>query len=146
MILIRKWLEEIPTKERNFRRIMEKSLKKKIRNKLWMLSSVLVVMYVSAIIINPTAWVALLPVIIPATSLTVGIPVYAIIRNTKEGLENLSSKTLVSEEKVIISKDDPTKNKLNEEILVEEQVVFYKDINETIIEKNKVKTKGTIHR
>lgn len=67
-------------------------MKKKLKKKIWIISSVILLTYIAAIILNPTAWIALLPIIIPAGILTIGLPAYSIIRNTKETLEKTTNK------------------------------------------------------
>lgn len=48
------------------------------------------------LILNPTALTALLPIIIPSGLLTIGIPTYAIIKNTKNSLEKNPTKKITT--------------------------------------------------
>lgn len=59
----------------------------KLKRKIWIISTVILTVYIACLIANPTIWTALLPVIIPSAILTVGIPGYAITKHIKYTLE-----------------------------------------------------------
>lgn len=117
-------------------------MKKKLKKKIWVISTIILSVYIGALIIKPTIWLALIPIIIPTTLLTTGIPTYAIIKNKKENIKNSYTKVetnnKINEETKSINKTIADKPTTNIEINKLEEPHI-----ETNIEKVKVKTKGT---
>lgn len=122
-------------------------MKRKIKKKIWIISIILLVIYIITLVINPSAWISLLPIIIPTGILTVGIPSYAIIRNTKKEIEQIveihtkqTQECNTNQNTKAIEKKATDKHQIRISNLIEPQYKI-----EEKREKNKVKTKGTIH-
>lgn len=115
--------------------------KSKLKKKIWTISFIVLLVYVTALILKPTIWTALMPIIIPASILTAGIPAYAIIKNTKDKLEKgLEQK---SNEVKQIKNNQNTNSKNNN--YTNNMLEDYKlDITQETKEKVKTKTLGTI--
>ena len=122
---------------------MDKRLKRKIKNRIWLFSLVLLLCSILAVINSPIVWVKLLPIIIPTFGLTVGVPAYSIFRYVKDGTKKLEVQAQISNEYL----DEHLKEK-SQNVSINNSSKNY-DITyegcETTQEKNKVKTKGTIH-
>lgn len=58
--------------------------KSKLKRKIWLTSTIILISYIIALITNPTTIIALLPIIVITGGLTIAIPAYAIIKNTKD--------------------------------------------------------------
>ena len=71
-------------------------MKKKLKKKIWIIATVILTIYSALLIANPTIWTALLPIIIPSGILTIGIPTYAIVKNSKDMLEKTSEKQITT--------------------------------------------------
>jgi len=107
----------------------------KLRKKVLRMSLIILGLYIVAVVINHSALVTLLPIIIPTSILTISIPIYTIIKSTKGSLDSLEFKPPVSEDKtkeVVLDKQE----KKNYVLVAE----YSEEIKK---EKNKVKTKGT---
>lgn len=106
---------------------------KKLKRKVWCISTLILGVYIAALIANPSIWMALLPIIIPTTTLTIGIPTYTIIKNNKHQIKETSNKEI------------SINNRNNENITTEKNIEpVYTDIADnyqTNIEKNKIKQK-----
>ena len=63
---------------------------KKLKIKVWIISTIILITYIIALVLKPTIITALLPIIIPTALLTIGIPTYAIIKNSKDTLKYLA--------------------------------------------------------
>jgi len=117
----------------------------KLKRKIWLISTVVLAVYSICLIINPTVWTALLPVIIPTTILTVGIPAYAVTKHMKSMLEtetlnysNTQSKIENTNKKEnIITKNEDINKKINNHLELQYEPIINKE------GKQKVKTKGT---
>lgn len=121
-------------------------MKRKIKKKIWIISIILLVIYIITLVINPSVWISLLPIIIPTGILTVGIPSYAIIRNTKEEIEQIveiHTKQIqecnTNQNTKAIEKTATNNNQIN--AILKPQ--YEQEQNQE--EKPKIKTKGTIH-
>ena len=108
--------------------------KKKLKKKVWMTSALVLGVYITALIINPTIWTILLPIIIPTGLLTVGIPTYAVINRTHESLK----KTVNKQEPVT---SITQKNTISKSKNIEPEYTITSDNYQPEIEKNKVKQK-----
>jgi len=121
----------------------------RLKGKILITLLVILVLYSGVLLIAPNSWLVLLPIIIPAGILTVGIPGYIIIKTFKDTLENESDKYDLKETKktnqLLNSKEKTITNKQTNNMQVN---VFsepeYEYMSETVQERNKVKTKGTI--
>lgn len=124
---------------------MNNKLKKRLKKKIWIISTIILLVYVTILILNPTILTALLPIIIPTFVLTVGLPGYAIFKYVKEILEEKSySKTIKDDTQSI-----EQKQKLEKKVIEssEEHIFLETDYEPNIYQedKPKIKTKGTIH-
>lgn len=123
-------------------------MKKKLKRKIWTTSTALFIIYITILILNPTIWISILPIIIPTGMITVGLPTYNIKNSLKQKNkeQKISTKKLNIEtnqnmeiEKKIIT-NDIEREKFNH---IELETQYEQNINQE--EKPKVKTKGTIH-
>lgn len=121
---------------------------KKLKKKVWGISTVILLVYITTLILNPTAWTALLPIIIPSGLLTVGIPVYAITKNMKNSLEKTenSSTTIIEEQPINNEKEKAAeKEVVNAQTKINQSYINLESQYEpTKQEKNKIKSKGTM--
>lgn len=53
----------------------------KLKRKIWLISSIILLSYIVALVINPTTIMALLPIVVITGGLTIVIPAYAIVKN-----------------------------------------------------------------
>lgn len=118
-------------------------MKTKLKRKIWTISTFILLTYITLLIIKPTVWTALIPIIIPSAGLTIGIPTYAIIKNTKNNLEKTEQQTIYKQE----TKNIGNKHTLKKDTTKTQEIYMnLENTNlETKQEKVKVKTKGTIH-
>ena len=131
---------------------------KKLKKKVWIISTIILITYITALILKPTIITALLPIIIPTTFLTVGIPTYAIIRNSKDTLKKLeedkpqkiikrntktTSKTKQTTDLIDDIANDKNLTSETKKKMLETLKTEYEQNNQT--EKNNQKTKGTIN-
>lgn len=127
-------------------------MKKKLKRKIWTTSTALFLIYITILILNPTIWISILPIIIPTGMITVGLPTYNIIKNTRDYLEQKNKEQKISTKKLNIETNqnmeiekkiitnDIEREKFNH---IELETQYEQNINQE--EKPKVKTKGTIH-
>ena len=115
---------------------------KKLKRKIWIISTIVLIVYIYLLIVNPTIWSILLPIIIASSSLTIGIPVYNnfIKKNDKENMKIKTQEYIdnfISNNKTI--EKEETKNNYNNHLSIEE-------INSVggELDRPKIKTKGTI--
>lgn len=97
---------------------------KKLKRKVWIISTIILISYITALILKPTALTALLPIIIPTALLTVGIPTYAIIRNSKDTLKNLEQ----DKPKKIILQNTKTNTKIKQNTDLIDDIVNDKNL------------------
>ena len=123
---------------------MNDKQKKKLKKKIWVISLVVLVTYVVALILNPTALTALLPIIISASILMVGLPAYAIIKSIKENFQTETEINNVTE----MDNIEPVleKEKTYDDSNIKENDIIIQETYEPSYQKDrvKVKTKGTI--
>ena len=93
--------------------------KSKLKQKIGKATAIILGIYVIALIINPTTLMILLPIIISASVLTIGIPTYAILKHSKESLEKISKQQTSSTNQEL--KKQKTKI-LNETITTKKQI------------------------
>ena len=115
---------------------------KKLKRKVWFISTSILLIYVALLITNPSTWTGLIPIIIPASGLTVGIPVYSSLRHnslkkemkdkTKEYINNVINNQTI--------KKNETVSDYQQEVIIGVD----NDIN-IKSDKPKIKTKGTIN-
>lgn len=118
---------------------------KKLKRKIWFISSIVLVSYTVALILNPTSVMTLLPIIIPAGVLTFGLPAYAIIKNTKDSIEKIPTKTSVLNEDNNAIKTKNKKEKFNNENNEQLNIISEIQIEQNKSDKPKIKSKGTIN-
>lgn len=123
---------------------MKKKKIKKLKRKIWIISAIILISYITALVLKPTALTTLLPIIIPTTLLTIGIPTYAIIKSLTEILEE-KNKTPTK-----INNDTNNQNKLEKEknisqktLSIKKKQLYETDYQQPQQDKPKVKTKGT---
>lgn len=124
---------------------MNNKLKKRLKKKIWIISTIILLVYVTILILNPTILTALLPIIIPTFVLTVGLPSYAIFKYVKEiSEEKAYSKTVKDDSQSIEQKHELEKKVIESS---EEHIFLETDYEPNIYQedKPKIKTKGTIH-
>ena len=125
---------------------MKNSKKKK---KIWSTSLSLFAIYLTILIVNPNIWLILLPIIIPTGALTIGIPGYAIIKNSKDSLEKKAKEQELSLKEDKENNCEIEKTKVNTIKTENNEIENILDIQNEKIEikqeKPKIKTKGTIH-
>lgn len=121
-------------------------MKKKLKKKIWIISAVILIAYITAVILNPTALIALLPIIIPSFGLTVGIPIYSITKYVKDSMEKETNTPVITAKEKntqnnqnIKQKEKTVTNKINNNAL---NTHYESEVNQE--EKVKIKTKGTI--
>lgn len=119
-------------------------MKKKLKKKIWIISTTILLVYIAALIAKPTIVNALLPIIIPTTILTTGIPSYAVIKNLTETLEE-KNKTLIKNNTNTNNQNQLEKEKtISQKTLNNEEQIFYEtNYQQPQQDKPKVKTKGT---
>lgn len=119
--------------------------KTKLKKKIWIISSITLVAYIFLLATNPTAWLTLLPIIIPTGILTVGIPAYAIMKHTQESLENLSNQSSDFEKNNTNINEQSIKKITTDKPIIQinefSEPQYEREVNK---EKKKIKTKGTI--
>lgn len=127
---------------------MEERLKKKLKNRIWIISSISLSACSIVLLMTSAHWVTLLPIIIPAGIFTIGIPAYDIVKTTKENSNYLYKQPAVLKEKDIYSRKELRSN----EMVIKQTNNMELDENlypqyelEITQDNNKVKTKGTIH-
>ena len=123
-------------------------MKKKLKRKIWIISATILLVYTIALISNPTIITALLPIIIPAAILTVGIPSYAVIKHLTEILEEQNKIPTKTNYDINSNNQNQIKQEKNispKVIHNEEQIIYETDYQQSQQDKPKVKTKGTIH-
>lgn len=131
---------------------------KKLKRKVWIISTIILITYITALILKPTIITALLPIIIPTALLTLGIPTYAIIRNSKDTLKKLEEdkpQKIIKQNTKTTSKTKQTTDLIDDIVndkkltsetkkqMLETLKIEYEQNNQT--EKNNQKTKGTIN-
>lgn len=126
--------------------------KKKLKKKIWITATAILLTYTTILILNPTIWVAILPIIIPTGILTVGLPTYAIIKSVKDSLEQKNKKQdiLTQEKNIETAKNIRIKEEITTNNIIKEnnatmqlETQYKQDTN--VENKPKIKTKGTIH-
>lgn len=118
----------------------------KLRKKIWRTSSIVLLAYTIILIAKPTIWLALLPIIIPTSILTLAPIAYSITKLIKNTLEDTTSNNIIdntNEEKNSYQEKTNQKEIRKNNQITTNQIISYEET--TIKEKNKVKTKGTIH-
>ena len=112
----------------------------KLKRKLWRISLLMLLTYITVLILNPSSLITLLPIIIPAGIITITIPAYTIIKNKKEPIKKEVNKL-----------DNKKENQNNVKKTNSNNLINTNQINTTIEpqnkqEKPKIKTKGTINQ
>lgn len=121
---------------------MEKRLKRKIKNRVWLFSLIMLMCSLIAVISSHTIWIKMLPIIVPTSTLTLGITIYNISKYIKINNKSLEIEPKTSGNNLdndCLQKDDYTSIDSYSKIYVEDE--YY----EATQERNKIKTKGTIH-
>ena len=108
---------------------------KKLKRKVWLISTLILGVYITALIANPSIWTVLLPVIIPTTTLTIGIPTYTVIKHNKQLVKETSNN------ETIINTNNETNKNINTEKTIKPMHIDITDNYQTNIEKNKIKQK-----
>lgn len=120
-------------------------IKRKLKRNIWVTASLILGTYITILVINPSIWLLLLPVIIPSSFLTIGIPAFSIkklLKGKKIELEkgininNLKNDTI---ENVDVKTNATSLNNIN----LYHQVESSYELNN--YDTPKIKKKGTIH-
>ena len=115
-------------------------MNKKLKKKIWIISSIILTAYIGTLIIYPSSWLSLLPIIIPTSVLTIGIPTYSIIKCKKSKIEKTVEKP---ETKIKVNEFKTNQNikQINKNYQLNPISEFRQE--EKIEDKPKIKTKGT---
>ena len=111
---------------------------KKLKRKIWFISTIISIVYSGALLLKPFLWTSFLPILIPAVSLTVGIPIYSI--HKKRNLEEMDNN-----QKEVNIPLESKQNKVSDSSTHTYGYFFSKEEDiSPIKDKPKIKTKGTI--
>ena len=122
---------------------MEKRLKRKIKNRIWLFSLFLLTCSLIGVITSPAVLIEMLPIMIPTSALTLGIPIYDISKYMRR-----SNKCMEIEPKTSNNDLDRDFEETDDCIDINSYSKDYDSVDEcyrTTQEKNKVKTIGTMH-
>lgn len=110
----------------------------KLKKKIWFISTIISVVYSGALLLKPFLWTSFLPILIPAVSLTVGIPIYSIHKKRNlEEMDNNQKEVNIPLETKQDKVNDSSTHSYSYSFSTEEDMSPIKD-------KQKIKTKGTI--
>lgn len=120
---------------------MYDKLKKRLKKKIWVISTIILLAYLVTLAFNLYAWATLLPFIIPTSILTLGIPIYDIIKHVNANSINDVNNITIEECPNIDEKVANEGDLLKEDYILPQD----NDINLYLDDKPKIKTKGTIN-